>query len=195
MHNILAPNCKSARAFAWTMNIIVGSELTCVKDSNICKSSLQPEWNKGKLVVFRGYLGRHIEFCDFKSYKRKLQVNNSSHGLGAHCVTDALISLHTIFFTPLYIGELWIGNFGVKKLPKVIPFTCDRIEAHLVHEFRHTATTKSYLVMISVVSTCYYVSVRLEEHSSEISSGDHRMIEFQVTHFFPASLNWIRTAL
>lgn len=56
MHNILAPNCKWAQAFAWTMSIIVGSELTCVKDSNICKSSLQLEWNKGKLVVFQGYL-------------------------------------------------------------------------------------------------------------------------------------------
>lgn len=47
----------------------------------------------------------------------------------------------------------------------------------------HTATTKSYLAMINAVSICYYVSVCLEEHSSEISRDDHRVTESQVMHF------------
>lgn len=66
-------------------------------------------------------------------------------------VTDTLISLQSVFFIPFYIGKLWIGNFGVKKLSKVTPFIYDGIEVHLVHELRHTATTKSYLVMINEV--------------------------------------------
>lgn len=66
-------------------------------------------------------------------------------------VTDTLIRLHSVFFIPFYIGKLWIGNLGVKKLPKVTPFRYDRIEVHLVHERRHTVTTKSYLAMINAV--------------------------------------------
>lgn len=34
---------------------MVGSELTCVKDSKICKYALQQEGEEGKLVVFQSY--------------------------------------------------------------------------------------------------------------------------------------------
>lgn len=66
-------------------------------------------------------------------------------------VTDTLIRLHSVFFIPFYVGKLWIGNFGVKKLSRVTPFIYDRIEVHLVHEFRQTVTTKYYLAMINAV--------------------------------------------
>lgn len=141
------------------MSIIVGSELTCVKDSNICKSSLQPEWNKGKLVVFQGYLPPCISSSVFSKATRESYKLITAHMGWVLIVTDTLIRLHSVFFIPFYVGKLWIGNFGVKKLSRVTPFIYDRIEVLLVHELRQTVTTKSYLAMINAVSICYYVSV------------------------------------